>query len=51
MIVKDIHALICMYIWGDGRKVLLELDGRYGLDSEARNDIRAESGVVEILEG
>ena len=36
---------------GDGRKVLLELDGRYGLDSEARNDIRAESGVVEILEG
>ncbi|MBX2834147.1 MAG: DNA polymerase III subunit alpha [Micavibrio sp.] len=46
MSVINLHVRI-----DGGRVAKLKLPGRYSLDAGARNDIRAEKGVLEIMEG
>ncbi len=46
------HAIINLHVKIDEQRVAhVRLAGRHGLDSQARNDIRAERGVLEISEG
>lgn len=46
------HSIINFHVTIDKKRVVkLQLPGRFALDAQARNDIRAEPGVLEIAEG